>query len=216
MDLSIYTDAPRPTRPWVLANMVCGIDGAAAIGGRTKELSSAADRSLFHHLRTLADVILVGATTVRDERYGPHVPKDGSGPKPIAVCTTSLDLDFGAPFFAEAVARPIVLTAEGADPRRLAAAREVAEVRTYPGASVPVDAAIDDLGGVVLTEGGPTLLAAILRADRLDELCLSIAPIAGGDARRIVADSLAGHVTRFALGSMVAEAGDVFLRYLRR
>ena len=66
MDLSIYTDAPRPRRPWVLANMVAGIDGSVSIDGRTKEMSSTADRQLFHHLRTLADVILVGAGTMRD------------------------------------------------------------------------------------------------------------------------------------------------------
>ena len=72
MDLAVYDDAPRPTRPWVFANMVAGIDGSVAIDGRTKEMSSDADRALFHHLRTIADVIFVGASTVRDEHYGPR------------------------------------------------------------------------------------------------------------------------------------------------
>jgi riboflavin biosynthesis pyrimidine reductase len=216
MDLSVYDDAPRPTRPWVLANMVSGVDGSVAVNGRTKELSSDADRALFHHLRTIADIILVGATTVRDERYGPHRPKNGSAPHPIAVVTNSLQLDFGSPFFTEAVARPIVLTSERAPADAVARAREVADVRVHPGDRVDLRRAMHDLGGVVLTEGGPTLLASLLLEGLLDELCLTIAPVAGGDPGRIVGDALSGHLVRFALASMVEEDGDVFLRYLRR
>jgi riboflavin biosynthesis pyrimidine reductase len=215
MDLSVYDDAPRPRRPWVLANMVAGIDGSVAIDGRTKEMSSEADRALFHHLRTIADVILVGASTVRDEHYGPHRPKDGSPPNPIAVVTNSLRLDLTSPFFTEAAVRPIILTSERAPADDVARAREVADVRVLPGDRVDVRAAVDGLGGVVLCEGGPTLLAELLLHDCLDELCLTIAPIAGGDPGRIVADSLSGHLVRFALGSVVEGDGDVFLRYLR-
>jgi riboflavin biosynthesis pyrimidine reductase len=216
MDLSLYDDAARPSRPWVLANMVSGVDGSVAVNGRTKELSSEADRALFHHLRTIADVILVGATTVRDENYGPHRPKDGSTPHPIAVVTNGLQLDFGAPFFTEAAARPIIVTSERAPADALARARQVADVRVHPGDRVDLRRAVADLGGVILTEGGPTLLANLLLDGLLDELCLTIAPVAGGDPGRIVGDGLSGHLVRFALASMVEEDGDVFLRYLRR
>lgn len=215
MDLGNYTDAPRPRRPWVLANMIAGVDGSVAINGRTKEMSSEADRALFHHLRTLADVILVGATTVRDERYGPHRPKDGSQPKPIAVCTNTLQLDFASPFFTEAVARPIIVTSERAPAGALEQARAVADVMVAGTDRVDIAAAVHQLGGVILTEGGPTLLAELLLADALDELCLTIAPVAGGDPGRIVADKLSGHLVRFTLGSVVEGDGDVFLRYLR-
>jgi riboflavin biosynthesis pyrimidine reductase len=215
MDLSIYDDAPRPKRPWVLANMVSGVDGSVAVNGRTKELSSEADRALFHHLRTIADVILVGATTVRDESYGPHRPKDGSAPHPIAVVTNSMQLDLGAPFFTDAVARPIIITSERAPEKAVAKAAAVADVRVHPGGRVDLRRAIDDLGGIILTEGGPTLLANLLLEGLLDELCLTIAPVAGGDPGRIVADALSGTLVRFALGSVVQEDGDVFLRYLR-
>lgn len=214
MDFSIYDDAPRPTRPWVLANMVAGVDGSVAVDGRTKEMSSEADRALFHHLRTLADVILVGAGTIRDENYGPHRPKDGSAPNPIAIVTNSVQLDLASPFFTEAVARPIIVTSERAPADAVERAREVADIRVFGTERVDIGLAIDGLGGLILCEGGPSLLAAVLRADRLDELCLTIAPIAGGDPGRIVADSLAGHLVRFTLGSVVEGDGDVFLRYL--
>lgn len=215
MEFSVYDDAPRPTRPWVLANMVAGIDGSVAIDGRTKEMSSDADRALFHHLRTLADVILVGAGTVRDENYGPHRPKDGSEPNPIAIVTNRVDLDLASPFFTEAVARPIIITSERAPGDAVERARDVADVRIVGIERVDIGRAIDGLGGVILCEGGPTLLAEIMRADRLDELCLTLAPIAGGDPGRIVGDSLSGHIVRFTLGSLVEGDGDVFLRYLR-
>ena len=216
MDLDRYTNADRPTRPWVLANMVSGIDGSVAIDGRTKEMSSEADRALFHHLRTLVDVILVGAGTIRDENYGPHRPKDGSEPNPIAVVTNSVQLDLTSPFFTEAVARPIIVTSERAPKDAVDRAREVADVRVFGAERVDIGAAIDDLGGVILCEGGPSLLAEVLLADRLDELCLTLAPVAGGDPGRIVADTLSGHLVRFTLGSVVEGDGDVFLRYLAR
>jgi riboflavin biosynthesis pyrimidine reductase len=215
MDLAAYTDADRPTRPWVLANMVAGVDGSVAVQGRTKEMSSEADRTLFHHLRTLCDVILVGASTVRDEHYGPHRPKDGSAPNPIAVVTNSLQLDVTTPFFTEAVARPVIITSERAPTDAVARAREVADVRVCGTDRVDLRAAIDALGGVVLCEGGPTLLAEITKVGRLDELCLTIAPLAGGDPGRIVADSLSGHLVRFGLAGVQTDGDDVFLRYVR-
>lgn len=64
---------PVDGRPWVLANMVCGLDGSTAMGGRVGALSSPTDRQLFVDLRSVADVVLVGAETVRRERYGPVV-----------------------------------------------------------------------------------------------------------------------------------------------
>jgi riboflavin biosynthesis pyrimidine reductase len=58
-------------RCWVMAHMVCGLDGSAAVGGRVGALSTAPDRELFLSMRALADVVLVGAETVRREGYGP-------------------------------------------------------------------------------------------------------------------------------------------------
>src|SRR3954464_8001717 len=58
-------------RPHVVANMVGGLDGSAAVSGRVGVLSGPADARLFTELRSIADVVLVGARTVRRERYGP-------------------------------------------------------------------------------------------------------------------------------------------------
>ena len=52
--------------------MVSTLDGKAAIDWRTRGISTELDRQLFHHLRTQADAVMVGAGTVRAERYGMH------------------------------------------------------------------------------------------------------------------------------------------------
>ena len=57
-------------RPYVVLNMVSSLDGKAAVDGSTRSMGGEADRLLFHHLRTQADAIMVGATTAMTERYG--------------------------------------------------------------------------------------------------------------------------------------------------
>ena len=126
--------APRGRHPYVLANMVGGLDGSAAVSGRVGILSSPVDARLFTELRSVADVVLVGARTVREERYGPVRLPDrlrqqrtdrGRPPTPrIAVVTRTLDFDWTIPLFANAdpESRPYVITAAAADPSRLAAA----------------------------------------------------------------------------------------------
>ena len=54
---------------WIVANMVAGLDGSAAVDGRVAGLSNDADRALFQQWQGRADVVLVGAGTVRAERY---------------------------------------------------------------------------------------------------------------------------------------------------
>jgi riboflavin biosynthesis pyrimidine reductase len=190
-------------RPWLLANMVSSADGAATLTGRSGGLSSPADRDLFHRLRGVADLVLVGASTVRAEGYG---PARGDDPPPIAVVSGSLALDWGSRFFTEAEARPIVVTSAAADPERVAEAERVADV-----------VAFGERGHrVVLCEGGPSLLAEIATADCLDELCLTVAPLlAGGESPRILSGPLPNAPVSLGLASVLEEDGVLFLRYLR-
>jgi RibD C-terminal domain len=55
-------------RPYLALNMVSSLDGRATLAGRTSGLSSELDRTLFHHLRSQADAVMVGAGTLREER----------------------------------------------------------------------------------------------------------------------------------------------------
>ena len=228
----VYTAVERVPphgRPWVLLNMVASVDGATAIEGASGPLGGPADRQVFSIIRSVADVILAGAGTVRAEGYGPpRTPQPrqqerrarGQAPRPrMAVLSGRLDLDPRLPLFTEVDERTIVLTVENADATRRAALDQVAEVvsvgadRTDP---VAVMAALAARASVVLVEGGPTLNGQLLTADLVDELCLTVAPlIAGGVSARIAAGATAGRLA-LELSDVLEEDHTLFLHYLRR
>ena len=62
--------AERAGRPHVVVNMVSSADGAISLDGLSGGLSGSADKEVFFYLRSIADVILVGASTAREENYG--------------------------------------------------------------------------------------------------------------------------------------------------
>ncbi len=215
---------------WVRANMVASADGAATVKGVSGALSSEGDRQLFVVLRGLADVVLVGAHTVRVERYGPPRARDawaalrpGRPPAPpIAIVTGTLDLDLSSPLFTEApaYARTIVLTVDSAQPDRRAQAAKWADVVIAGAQHVDLTLAIKALAdrGLhrVLTEGGPRLLGQLAAADLLDELCLTVSPIlAGGDVSRIMAGADLASPRRLRLGHVLEAEGSLFCRYVK-
>src|ERR1700712_772954 len=124
--------------------MVSSVDGAASLDGGSRALAGEPDMRVFGMLRALCDVIVVGAGTVRAEDYKPVRigPRRGeirsrhglSACPPIAVVTSSLDLDLTRQLFTEAEARTIVVTSSR-DSVRLAAAREVADVIVHEGST---------------------------------------------------------------------------------
>ncbi|UZN05073.1 dihydrofolate reductase family protein [Cellulomonas sp. S1-8] len=190
------------TGPHVRANMVASIDGAATGGdGRSGSLGTAADRRVFAVLRALADVVLVGAGTVRAEGYrelpvAPHLrdARAAAGLDPrieLAVVTRRGDV----PADLLTGARPplVVTGAAGADRARDAVGPE--RLVVVPGTDDPDS---PDLGAAVaalaarglrhvLAEGGPHLLADLLAAGVVDELFLTTGPVLlAGDAPRPV------------------------------
>jgi riboflavin biosynthesis pyrimidine reductase len=228
-------EAPRPTprgRPWLVANMVAGLDGSLAWHGRVGELSSEADRSLFVRLRGIADGVMVGAGTVRAESYGPvKLPDDRreqrvaagrSAVPPLVVVSRSLDLDWDAPLWASTVEpRPLLVTCAAAPPAALAHAREHTDVIVVGEAAVDLVGAMRALSErgmeIVLTEGGPTLLAELVAAELLDELCLTITPVFGGDPLTMAHRGTAmPNLRTFALEGVVRRDDELYLRYLLR
>lgn len=209
-DVDLVTAYAPPERrgpgPFVRCNMISSIDGAITVAGRSGMLGGPADREVFGALRALADVILVGAGTVRAEGYGPARIRPalragreerGQAPvPPIAVVTRSANLDWSAPFFAGAERRPLVVTsAEGAQ-RAGERAAEVADIVVSGQERVELETAVGELysRGLhhVLCEGGPALNAELVRADLLDELCLTVSPrlVAGSGARMVAGEEL--------------------------
>src|SRR5919204_6051714 len=99
--MAVYGDLPvAPGRPAVRLNMIASVDGATTLAGVSGGLGGMADHALFSVLRSLADVVLVAAGTVRAEGYGPSAV-------PVAVVSRSLRLAWDSPFFAAQLARPI-------------------------------------------------------------------------------------------------------------
>jgi riboflavin biosynthesis pyrimidine reductase len=67
----------------------------------------------------------------------------------------------------------------------------------------------------VLSEGGPTLFGTLLKADCVDELCLTISPLLeAGDASRIAAGTLP-RARRMTLHHVLVSDSTLMLRYLR-
>ena len=65
----------------------------------------------------------------------------------------------------------------------------------------------------VLCEGGPRWLGELVAADRLDELCLSISPMMGGDPLPVSIAPPGAGIAQFGLKSTMVADDTVFLRY---
>ncbi|WP_399084329.1 pyrimidine reductase family protein [Streptomyces sp. BBFR2] len=235
-DAYAYPDESDPLRAgraaWLRANMVTSLDGAAHHEGRSQPLSGAADMRIFGVLRALADAVVVGAETVRQEGYRPARAREafaarraaaGQGPAPaVAVVTAGLGLDFTLPLFTGPLVPTLVVTGAGAPAERVAAARAAGAQVLFAGEGQGVDPArvprvLAARGHRrLLTEGGPSLLGQFAAAGVLDEMCLSLAPVvAVGDAPRIMGGPAVAVPERFALTSVLEEAGFLFTRYRR-
>lgn len=213
-----------PGRPWVLVNMIATADGATAVQGRSGGLGGAADKRVFAAIRSVPDVILVGAGTVRAESYGPpSTPPNRPAPPRLAIVTRSLDLDLTRPLFTAAApdARPMVVTTEQQrDPGRLAEVEAVAEVVVAGDTDVDVNRALSALGDrgarVVLCEGGPSLNGQLVAVGAVDELCMTLAPlVAGGSSPRLAQGVAPPDPHSFHLDRVLEADSYLFLRYVR-
>jgi riboflavin biosynthesis pyrimidine reductase len=236
----------------LIANFVTTLDGVASYalpgrsGGGPISGFDAPDQFLMGLLRACADAVVTGAGTLRRARAA-HVwtgafvyPKGaeayaalrralGKPEHPTTVVVSGrgeLDWDRAA-FHTPGVPVLVVTTTAGA--ARLGAPPGGVTVRAAgDGAEVAAQALVDTVveatgASLVLCEGGPTLLGALVAAGRLDELFLTLAPqIAGRDAAHLRPAFVDGHAflpedafwTRLL---SVRSAGEhLYLRYARR
>jgi riboflavin biosynthesis pyrimidine reductase len=233
--LEQYTADDRPAphdRPWVMVNMIASIDGATAVDGLSGGLGGPADKEVFRAVRSVPDVILVAAGTVRAEGYGPPRPSDAiqqrrrargqqAAPR-LAIVTRSLDLDPEAPLFRDVAtaARPLILTTADAAATAPAALRAVADVRAAGTSSVDLTTSLrqlraEGLASVVLCEGGPSLNGALVEQGLVDELCISVSPLLVGGSSPRLAHGTTSVPARFALTRVLEDDGMLFLRYGR-
>jgi riboflavin-specific deaminase-like protein len=224
---------PAGRRPRVFLNMVCTADGRATLGGRSGAIGNRADRELFHALRTAVDAVLIGAGTVRAERYRRLVKDEsqrrlrrerGLSEEPLA-CIVSASLNLSPetiPLLADPAARLVVITPSAT--AELPAHTIPAEyIRTARHGLLDLPSALTELHtrlGVrtVLCEGGPHLNGALLAAGLVDKLFLSLAPKLGGGAdgeasRRIVCGPELHPPVELKLCDVLESEGCLLLRY---
>jgi riboflavin-specific deaminase-like protein len=214
-------------RPYLGLNMVSSLDGKATIDWRTKGLSTELDRRLFHHLRTQADAVMVGAGTLRAERYGRMTKSselrekrlaEGLAPDPLAVIVSArLDIPADLPLLNEPEQRVVIATGSDAS---LADTGEQVEYARLGDDLPKLMAYLQEAHGIrsVLCEGGPTLNSYLFAAGLVDELFLTLNPkVAGGAAAlTIVAGPDLVEPAELDLVSVAEGDGDLFTRWRTR
>jgi riboflavin biosynthesis pyrimidine reductase len=240
----------RPDRPTIVGNFVSSLDGVVALGrseGNSGggEISgfSEADRFMMALLRTLADVVLVGAGTLRvGKRHvwtPPHVaPAYADGlaawrselgltPQPTTIVVTgSGNLDPAHPGLNDPSVPVIVVTTRSGAVRlkSLPFSANVTIEAVGEGTQVPAEALLEVVRGsgarLALCEGGPHLFGEVLRARLVDGLFLTVAPqVLGHDAAShrlsfVEGTSFGAGLGRWATLASIRRAGDdLFLRY---
>ncbi len=218
-------------RPYLVLNMVATVDGAATVAHRTAPISSPADRQLFHELRACVDAVMVGAGTVRAERYGRLVrdPRSqqrrvarGLAPEPLTIVVSGrLSLTPDLPLLADPHSRVLVLTASDADIGECAA--QVSYLCSAPGQELDLAAMLARLRtehGVrsVLCEGGPNLNSSLVPAGLVDELFLSLSPVLAGSAgsRSILDRAPLAELVSLELVWLLESGSQLFARYALR
>ena len=212
-------------RPHLVLNMVATLDGKATIEGRTAGMGNAADRRIFHLLRTQVDAVMVGAGTLRAERYGRMIKdpelrerreREGLAGDPLAVLVSGrLDLPPGLRLLEEPEQPLVVVTASEGELET--AAGEVSYLR-FEGRVDFAEALrrLREDHGVrsVLCEGGPTLNAYLFEAGVVDELFLTLSPkvVGGVTALTIVAGVGLPEGVELEPEWILENEGHVFLR----
>jgi riboflavin-specific deaminase-like protein len=218
-------EQPGEERPRVAMNFAATLDGRATIEGRSGPIGSETDTAMLVGLRTRFDAVMIGAGTMRAERYGRVVSDPnkrerrrqlGLREDPLMVIVSGrLDLPWDAPLFAED-GGVLVFTASEEEPPAVAAPLEV--IRHEGG--VDLSEALRRLRherGVraLLCEGGPRLHSQLWSLGLVDELFLTVAPKLTGAGLSILEGELA-EPTDLELGWLLEEDGELFSRYHRR
>lgn len=216
-------------RAWLRCMMLTTPDGAArGYDGLSGSLSSKADEQVFAEVRRFAHAVLIGAGTLRAERYQPirACPDDvdrrmhlGLGPAPVLVVVSgSLDLPWDSAVFSESTHKPLVLTSVDAPPERLVRAHEHCDVVRLDGTTLdPLQmiAAIAYRGlRRIVCEGGPHLLSQLSEARLIDEADITVPPtLASGG--QIATGRAAPDPPRMQLASIIEQDSWLFTRYVR-
>jgi riboflavin biosynthesis pyrimidine reductase len=195
-------------RPLVAVNFAATVDGHAAIGGRSGPIGSETDTEMLVGLRSRFEAVMIGAGTMRAERYGPME-------RLLVLVSGRLDLPWEASLFAEP-GEVLVFTASAAEPPETVANLEVVRQEGAVNLREALRHLRQERGiRALLSEGGPHLHAQLQAEGLADDLFLTIAPkLSGGEGPRILEGPLPG-VIGLELAWLLEHNGELFARYRR-
>jgi 5-amino-6-(5-phosphoribosylamino)uracil reductase len=213
-------------RPWVMVNFISSADGGTALHGKSSGLGDEDDKTLFQAMRTVPDVIMVGSGTVEAEDYRPVTLDDerrerrlaaGLSEVPLlAIVSGRLGFDPEARVFSDPEHRPMVITGPDAEPAKLALLGDSADVVFLD--EVTPARILERLGaaGIILCEGGPTLVGQLVAERTVDELNLTVAPtMISGRSARVAHGPPAEPPLDMRLDRAMFGDRSLFLRYLK-
>jgi len=221
-------EEPHEDRPFVATNFAVTVDGRAAIAGRSGPIGSRADTEMLARLRTRFDAVMIGAGTMRVERYGRLIADQaerearervGLPHDPLMVLVSGrLDLPWDATLFTAGAGRVLIFTASEAEPPETATSLRVVR---HEGRVDLVEALrhLRQERGVraLLSEGGPHLHSELWAQGLVDELFLTTAPkMTGAEAPRILEGKSLPAVAELELAWLLEREGELFARYRRR
>lgn len=209
-------DAYRPpSAQWVRLNLITTLSGSAAgSDGTSDSITNPVDRILLRTIRDLADVVVVGASSVRAEGY--YVPRHAA----LAVVTRSGDLA-GHHIKGSGEHGPLlVLCPAGAVSRaEQAMAGSGAQVIAVPDedgelAAQAIVSALRSAGyDSMVAEGGPSLAAHLVAGGVVDEFCLTTSAVLGGAPLSLLGGEDFDPIPLELTQLLLDEAGTTYARW---
>lgn len=205
-------EEPHGERPFLATNFAVTVDGRATIGGKSGPIGSDADTEMLVGLRGRFDAVMIGAGTMRVERYG-----DLPGEQLLVLVSGRLDLPWDAPVFADERGRVLVFTSSEVEPPETAAAVEVVRHEDRVDLAEALRCLRREHGvRALLSEGGPRLHAELWALGLVDDLFLTIAPkLSGSEAPRILEGTPLPSIQTLELSWLLEDDGELFARYRR-
>lgn len=214
-------------RPRVAILMAMTADGKIATNDRSfSRFGSPADEARLYSLRTSADAILTGATTINKENATLTSPQSPTHPLRI-IASASGSVPLSAPLFQTEGGGIILLTTSRLSPaKRQRYEAHTVGIHQSDGVQIDWPQALDWLArkwGVkqLLCEGGAELNQSLIEEDTVDELFLTVCPyIVGGSSAPAIAGGKGfrslGDCPEWQLRKSETVESECFLHYHRK
>jgi 2,5-diamino-6-(ribosylamino)-4(3H)-pyrimidinone 5'-phosphate reductase len=209
-------------RPYVILNAAMTLDGKIATSSGDSKISSEADLTRLHRLRSRVDAVMVGAGTILADDPSLTVRRV-KGKNPIRVVVDGMARIPTDARVLDQSAKTIVAVLKAADEKKVEGLRRAgAEVLLFDGEQINLRSLLEELHrrGIrkLLLEGGSTLNWNMIAAGLVDEIQVTVAPrIVGGAAAKTLVGG-AGFPTvkegvKLRLSKITKVGSDVLLIY---